>query len=142
MWIQLALDRSWITFKQPPFKLESVKTYGDHGTRVPSLQYADRQRCSSEELSLAYKGGKQNIASWATTGLYNSPLSQGSSSYSIFKANLKSPSDFQRFLQKYGGKEKKKKKLVQSFWKKINDKYGKENATELLNILVTSRQMA
>lgn len=54
MWIQLALGRSRITFKQPSFKLESVKkkkkTHSNHGTKVPSLQYATSQERKSEEV--------------------------------------------------------------------------------------------
>ena len=48
MRIQLAPGRSQITFKQPSFKLESVKIYSNHGTNVPSLQHAANQEQKSE----------------------------------------------------------------------------------------------
>ena len=93
MGIQLALGRSCITFKPPSFKLKSVKIYGDHGTQVPSLQYAIHQEHKSEEVSLAYKEENQNVVS------SGSLLPQVFSSLRTFKANhLKSHSDFQTVL--------------------------------------------
>lgn len=92
MGIQLALGRSWITFKPLSFKLESVKIYGNHGTQVPSLRYAIHQQHKSE-VSLAYKEENQNVV------YSGSLLPQVVSFLRTLKANhLKSHSDFQTVL--------------------------------------------
>lgn len=75
------------------FKLESVKIYGNHGTQVPSLQYALQQGHKSEDVNLTYKEENQNVVS------SGSLLPQVSSSLRTFQANhLKSHSDFQTVL--------------------------------------------
>lgn len=99
MWIQLALGRSRITFKQPSFKLESVNIHSNHGTKVPSLQYATVRNVNSLDKVLLTLGGNQNIAPGPPLLSAGSPLPQGASSLSTLKANpLNSPSDLQRVL--------------------------------------------
>lgn len=77
MWIQLALGRSRITFKQPSFKLESVKKKKKKTVIMAPkcLPYSmpPVRNVNLKRLSLAYKGGNQNTAPWATTSLCTLP---------------------------------------------------------------------
>lgn len=97
MWIQLTLGRSQITLKQPSFKLESVKIYSNHSTKVPSLEYATSQEINLERKVLLMWEGTRTLLLGSLPDSGGRPLPQVFSSLSIFKDNyLKSPSDFQR----------------------------------------------
>lgn len=136
MLIPLALGRSWITFKLPSFKLERVKIYSNHGTKVPSSQYATQEEHKSQVLLT--KGGNQTWLLGPLVVCEGTPLPQlfswGHSKPIIWNPIL----IFRGFTLSTSMEVKNKEVDIIITWMISN---CKEMATELFNILVSSKQM-